>query len=161
MFISFFCKLSVDYKYKILWISSLTCCALENGQVWVFCYLSGWFWWCLQWQLQISLRLGGEINQLWLNTIVHKYKEVMFTQRTDFWKLNMLWIIIGDLEFWKPKACVSIRKFRINRKKTRRGKRHKNQAIPRSVEFSNLITIKLNTETRIKKTTKKHQDNNT
>ena len=51
----------------------------------------------------------------------------------------------------EPKACVNIRKFRINRKKTRRGKRHKNQAIPRSVEFSNLIMVKLNTETRIKR----------
>ena len=51
----------------------------------------------------------------------------------------------------EPKACVNIRKFRINRKKTRRGKRHKNQAIPSSVEFSNLIMVKLNTETRIKR----------
>ena len=51
----------------------------------------------------------------------------------------------------EPKACVNIRKFRINRKKMRRGKRHKNQAIPRLVEFSNLITVKLNTETRIKR----------
>ena len=51
----------------------------------------------------------------------------------------------------EPKACVNIRKFRINRKKTRRGKRHKNQVIPRSVEFSNLILVKLNTETRIKR----------
>ena len=51
----------------------------------------------------------------------------------------------------EPKACVNIRKFRINRKKMRRGKRHKNQAIPRSVKFSNLITVKLNMETRIKR----------
>ena len=51
----------------------------------------------------------------------------------------------------EPKACVNIRKFRINRKKTRRGKRHKNQAIPRSVKFSNLIMVQLNTETRIKR----------
>ena len=50
-----------------------------------------------------------------------------------------------------PKTCVNIRKFRINRKKMRRGKRHKNQAIPRSVEFSNLIVVKLSTETRIKR----------
>ena len=33
----------------------------------------------------------------------------------------------------------------------RRGKRHKNQAIPRSVEFSNLIMVKLNMDTRIKR----------
>ena len=51
----------------------------------------------------------------------------------------------------EPKACVNIRKFRINRKKTRRGKGHKNQVIPRSVEFSNLILVKLNMETRIKR----------
>ena len=51
----------------------------------------------------------------------------------------------------EPKACVNIRKFRINRKKTRRGKRHKNQAIPRSVKFSNLIMVKLNMDTRIKR----------
>ena len=50
-----------------------------------------------------------------------------------------------------PKTCVNIRKYRINRKKTRRGKQCKNQAIPRSVEFGNLITVKFSTETRIKR----------
>ena len=33
----------------------------------------------------------------------------------------------------------------------RRGKRHKNQAIPRSVEFSNLIMVKFSMETTIKR----------
>ena len=55
------------------------------------------------------------------------------------------------LRVLESKACLNIRKLRINRKKTRRGKRHKNQVIPRSVEFSNLIMVKLSTETRIKR----------
>ena len=76
--------------------------------------------------------------------------------------VNQLWEIKQAVDHQRrfrvlePKACVNIRKFRINRKKTRRGKRHKNQVIPRSVEFSNLIMVKPNTETRIKETTKKY-----
>ena len=27
----------------------------------------------------------------------------MFTQQINYWKLNMLWIIKGDLEFWTLK----------------------------------------------------------
>ena len=32
----------------------------------------------------------------------------MFTRQTDYWKLNMLWIIKGDLEFWTLKHVSTL-----------------------------------------------------
>ena len=52
-----------------------------------------------------------------------------------------------------PQTCNTIRKLRLNRKKTRRGKKVKAQKIhqKRSVELENLITIQCKRESKIKR----------
>ena len=64
----------------------------------------------------------------------------------------------GGLRILDRKACIIIRKFRISRKKTRRGRKIGNpeycETRTRSVNFANLITIARIQESEITRFTK-------